>query len=226
MAVLIRRSFQETHCREIASIQPFEKVANVVLMIRLILLADHIYGAGGRVMPIRGGLIKLERIVVRNVVRHRWRPIELAVLRRAHRGSIGVPGAGSEAALEPTPRDPFLIEEIAHVEAGHRYGVRGRRHTIVKRRTNVVDDGTVQQRRRRSSSVVRYGGSIRLSRYEIQVPERRWTEVGTEEVVIHGKVLSVIPECSHGVSVVVTHHEPFAQAQVVTSCLGRPVELD
>src|SRR5437868_12566674 len=52
MSVLVGRGFQETYGWQISRIQGFEKVGDVVLVISLIFLTDHVYGSSGQVVRI------------------------------------------------------------------------------------------------------------------------------------------------------------------------------
>src|SRR5205807_6904892 len=66
----------------------------------------------------------------------------------------------------------------------------------------------------------------RLTRSEVQVSQSRRTKIGAEEVVIHREVLSIVPESSHSVAVVVTHNKTLSQAQIIAPGLRCPIELD
>src|SRR6185312_11095482 len=51
----------------------------------------------------------------------------------------------------------------------------------------------------------------------------RWSERGSKGVIAHGEILSIIPECSDRVSIVVVHHKVLIGATATTGVLNELV---
>ncbi len=191
------------------------EVGQVVLVVGLAVVADLVGVLGSQVLGVGRGLVVLEGLVVRVVVG----------LRRAHDVGVGGPADGLavlvagrlEAALEPTPADALVVQQVADVPAGHHQLVVLGVGAVVEARVGVVDDGA-DAVGVRGGDHVGVGGllaGLRVDRVAAvglagdQVERARGGgAVGAaEEVVAHREALGVVPQGGDGVAVVVVHHQ-------------------
>src|SRR6202012_3971868 len=132
--VLVGRRLQETERGQVAVFERYGEIRKVVVVVRLVRLAD-LRGRGRRqVMRVRGRLVELERVVMRNVVAgFRTRDIGVhAVAGCQCTAASVVLRRGSETALEPTPGDTLRIEQVADVLARHLAEADGCRVPVVR----------------------------------------------------------------------------------------------
>ncbi len=121
VAVLIVRRLEEGDGRHVPRIGGRPEVIHVVLVVRLVGLADGSGAAGSQMMRI-GGLVKvLERLVMRIVVPGRVRIGRRVDTDRLVVRDIDVFGcAVIESTLKPAPGDCFSVQEITGGLAGLR----------------------------------------------------------------------------------------------------------
>ncbi len=99
MAVLIRRGLQKAYPRQMPALSGAPEVHQIVLVVRVISAADHGDGAGRKMVRVGVGRVVLERLVMRNVVRHAGTPdVQMRCI--ADGSPIGISRGRSEAALE------------------------------------------------------------------------------------------------------------------------------
>src|SRR5579859_5893645 len=83
----------------------------------------------------------LERLMVRDVIRHRS-TADILMGGAAHRLTVRIYSSWTEATLEPTPADVFRVQQIADVGPGH--GDRaGTLPALIQCRPRVADDAAV-----------------------------------------------------------------------------------
>src|SRR5262249_46927279 len=119
MTVLVGRRLEIAHSRHVPSIHCCPEVAEVVLMIGLIRLANLGDRAGRQVVWVRCRSIVLERFVVWYVVRYSGSRNVLVVCTADCWRTCASRRGWTEAALEPAPGDTFCIEQVTHVLAAH-----------------------------------------------------------------------------------------------------------
>src|ERR1700722_1368570 len=138
------------------------------------------------------------------VVRSRFVVLEGIVVAVIDAGASGCPqqsGRRRKVAIEPSPTYTGGIEQIADVLPGHHYH-RGST-AIVPARRDIRNHRSVYYLARDRWSV----GLMSLSRDQIQMSHDRCAERSGEEIIAHRKVLSVVPQGSYGVAVVISHGE-------------------
>src|SRR5205085_12183076 len=105
--------------------------------------------------------------------------------------------AVAEPAVEPSPTHTLGIEQVADILAAHGDGFTVR--ALVEGRLRIAND--------RAASYIPgkepcdSGGPVRLAGDQVDHSRRRRTKSSVERVVVHGKVLCVIPECRYSVAV-------------------------
>src|SRR5258706_8673520 len=157
-----------------------------------------------------GALIKLEGLVMRNVIRDRSSGYVLVGC-SAERSAVRVSRTWLKASLKPPPSDASRVQEIADVLARHCDLGAALRSAIVEgsggsgipdERTACTDQAGCRARDHR--------GAMRLAGDKVQSSRRRGAEGRGEAVVAHCEVLRVIPERRDGVAVVVAHYDRLA----------------
>src|SRR5262249_43922456 len=136
-------------CGQVACLERREEVVDVVLVVRLAVMADLARRRGREMMRVAGRGVILEGLMMGRIVGPRcvntgdgdgegidrrvrhdqngWRAILMLDMRgganrRSLRGSVRVDNrwcCWREAALEPAPADAFEIEEVADIAASH-----------------------------------------------------------------------------------------------------------
>ena len=164
-----------------------------------------------------GGGVVLERLVVRDVIRlvdHRHRGSGAPA---AAGGSVGILNRQVEAAFEEAPADAGGVQQVADIGSAHvRPALRwswSKRLRLGPRRSPAYS------RRRRPPLRLRWRLSGQLTplvwpEIRLMAPVGRGTKVGAVGVVTHGEPLRIIPECGHGVAVVVAHHQPIRRLAI------------
>src|SRR6185437_12379990 len=218
--VLVLGRLEVAHRGHVPVLQRGEEVGQVVLVVGLVGAADGGFRGRRQVLGVGGGLVVLERVVVRGVVGHRG-ATDVLVRRAADRVPGAVGRGGREPALEPAPGDMPRVEQVADVAPGHhadRAGgrVAGVRAVVVGRVQVAVDRAealAVQRADRAGVGLLRTRG--RVDRVTIAVGARDHVEragggrpeVRVVVVVAHRVVLGVVPQPGDGVAVVVVHDD-------------------
>ena len=242
VGVLVRSRLEVADGRHVAVLQRLVEVGQVVLVVGLIGAPDPGFRGRRQVLRVRGGLVVLERVVVRHVVRHLG-TADVLVLRAADRVAGAVRPGRREPALEPAPGDVLRVEQVTDVLPGHHADRRGGRvagvRAVVVRRVQVAVDGAqalaVQRADRTRVGGHRAGG--RVDRVAVAVTAgghveragRGRPEVRVVVVVAHRVVLRVVPQPGDGVAVVVVHDDAgravLTGAQVLLGVLDEHVHL-
>src|SRR6266849_10069948 len=119
MAVLVSRRLEKTQRGKVTRACRGPEIGQIVLMIRLVGLSDHVDRSWRQVMRIGRLRVILKRLVVWNIVERR-EPSHGAVIGSADRRAIRVPSGRAKATLEPSPGDALLVEQIADVSPRQR----------------------------------------------------------------------------------------------------------
>src|SRR5437667_10516823 len=113
MSVLVSRSLEKADCRQVSCPHRCPEVLKIVLVARLVRLTDHRHGQWRQMMRVRRRLIILERFMVWKIIGYR-RPVAAPVLSSAHRYSIRLARRRPKTALEPSPGDALLVEQVTY----------------------------------------------------------------------------------------------------------------
>ncbi len=185
-------------------------------------------------MHVRRLWVIHERLVVWNIIARIYHGIvtrESRVMLSAHSVSLRINARRRKSALEPSPRNPLRVQQIANVltrhrDLIHRLKLRIRKHAVIQqwpwianhrsRRRSVRDISRCTRRlairpRRRERP------RKRIASNEIQSARRRRPERRSPRVVAHRKVLRVVPHRRHGISVVVAHRARRSQDRIITA---------
>ena len=165
------------------------------------------------VVRIRRRGVVLERLVVLDVVGlHRARDVR--VLGVADRPAA-LERRRLEAALEPSPRHPVGVHQIADVAPGQRRGDAAGSPVAVQRRARVR--ALIEQRLgiadQRAVGDVAAGSAVRhravgVAADQVDRARRRGPELRVVRVVVEREVLRQVPQRGDGVAVVVVHDDP------------------
>ncbi len=245
MAVLVLGGLEEAHRGQVVVGDRLVEVAQVVLVVRLAVVADLGEVLRGGVVRVGRGLVVLERVMVRAVVLDLSAAdvgVGVAAALGVGPGHPGVGGARGEAALEPAPGDVLLVEQVADVLAGHltQRGAAGVVvvGAVVVGRVRVGVDGAdalgvrrVHRVRVRGGGPGRVGGAARagdrdhavgLARDQVQRAGGGRPVGGVEGVVGQRVLLGVVPHAGDGVAVVVVHGQARRAVQAAgAGVLGR-----
>ena len=185
--VLIGGRLDDADRRQVTGLQRGEKQRQVVLMIRLVGLADVGGRARRQMLWILCTRPVLEEGVVRNVVHHRD-AADIVVRLLA--------GGVRETAHEGTPGNPRGIQQVADVPARHQDLRPFRVRTDVVRRVGIADHGTAR-RGIGNEALTREAilDSARKGRAgdEVEQSRGRRAEGRAERVVAQREMLRVVP---------------------------------
>jgi len=174
-------------------------------------------------MRVGGRRIVLERLVVRAVVLLQ-RPAHVRGRSATHRfGTTRRRHRRPEATLEPSPRDPLGIQQVADVRAQH--GQLGWAATIIVEGIEIPDHAgrsdTVCQVPEGMGRIVRRG----IARDQVERAGGGRAEHRAECVVVQRKVLGIVPHSSHRVAIVVAHDQRRSVAVVRAPRATHPDKL-
>ena len=138
-------------------------------------------------MRIGGRFIVLKRHVV------------AIIARITFRAAAGIDR--SEIAIEPAPRHFLASQQVADIRTGHLH---------VRAYIAVIETGLDVFYHRSIDYFARHTGwncAVSLSRHQVQMAHDGHAEGGLERVVAHRIELSIVPQGSYGVAVVVAHRQ-------------------
>ena len=230
VAVLESLRFQEADRRKIAGVNGVKEIMRVIFMIRLTIVSDFVDRSWPCVTRVQRRRVILEERMVRYVVvdccrrrrsRHRGsiRQLECQNLRihgasSAASASVRVRHAQVKSAHERTPGHTIAGQHVADIPAGHLKGAG-------LRRANVVEGITVANQCEASVTISHFGGgagagkincdSIRLAGNKIDHADGGRAVLRAERIVVHRKMLRVIPQGGDGVSVKIAHVQALGE---------------
>ncbi len=205
VAVLIRRRLEVADLRQVPGLRGQPEVAQVVLMIGLVVMPDHRHGGRRQVVRVGRGLVILEGLVVRDVVRPGPAVEAARVAVCAGGPAVGRAMGRVEAALEPAPSHALAAEQLSYVGPRHADGGRG--GAVVELGVGVLDHGAGHRQPLSRIRQVGRLGALRPAGDEVERAGRRRAEDGVEVVVAHRVMLGVVPERRDRVAVEIVHHD-------------------
>src|SRR6266480_3963174 len=142
MAVLVRRRLDKTHRGKVTRACRVPEIGQIVLMFRLVGLSDHVDRSWRQVMGIGRLLVILKRLMVRNIVERR-ETSHGSVIGSADRRAVRVPSSRAKAAMEPSPGDALLVEQIADISPRQGDEILAAGQAVFESRTRIADHGSI-----------------------------------------------------------------------------------
>src|SRR2546426_4889279 len=131
----------------------------------------------------------------------------------AIRGTVRLSGSGCETAREPPPSDALFVQQVAHVPARHHHQACTRWGAVIDGE-GVGDQSSLHHELGGVAHVSDHCHAVRLAGDQVDMTGGRLPKDGLVKVVAHCKVLSIVPQCRHGVAIVVTHDYVLAEPKL------------